>query len=62
LGSVIRCSEKITSSAETVLPLWNSMPGLRRTVQVSGFLPDSIDSASSMSSFEKSGVRTARDS
>src|SRR3954453_20041913 len=59
----MRRSEKITSSAVTGLPLWNSMPCLSRTVQASGLLPTgSIDSASSICSCEKSGVRTASDS
>src|SRR3954447_3341286 len=39
------------------------MPGLRRTVHELGLLPSgSIDSASSICSCEKSGVRTASDS
>ncbi len=32
-GSRIRRSEKITSSASTVLPLWNSAPSRSRSVQ-----------------------------
>ena len=59
---MMRRSEKMTSSAVTGLPLWKVRPGLRRIVQRSGRLSGSIDSASSISSFEKSGVRTASDS
>jgi hypothetical protein len=59
---MIRRIEKITSSAVTGLPLWNVTPCFRRMSHSFVVFPDSIDSASSISSLLKSGVRTARHS
>jgi hypothetical protein len=43
-GFTIRWIEKMRSSAVTVLPLWNSTSGLRRTTHSDGFVA-SNDSA-----------------
>ena len=54
-GSVIRCSEKMTSSADRVLPLWNSTPGRRRMSHTPASpFSGSTDSASTISIVLKS--------
>ncbi len=49
LGSMMRFSEKMTSSAVTGLPLWNSRPGFSRMVHRSAAGLAEISSASTSS-------------
>jgi len=54
---MIRCSEKITSSGVTVLPLWNSMPLRSVTIHEAALpLPGSLDSGTRSLVVLKSGV------